>query len=82
MRKDESEGWPEDVDVDRVRATPRSVVAGWAVVAIIAAVMTIGPPTVSAVDVALVDAKHDAVKIEHRMAQSVPVSLIHCNHPG
>lgn len=73
MRKDDFERWPEDFDIDRVKASPRGIAGGWAVVAILAVAMLIGPPTVSAVDVALRDVKQDVVKVEHRLAQVLPV---------
>jgi hypothetical protein len=73
MRKDESERWPEDVDFDRVRASPRGIAAGWIVVAIFAGLMSIGPATVSSVDVVLRDVKQDVVKVEHRLAQSLAI---------
>jgi hypothetical protein len=82
MRKDDFERWPEEIDVDRVKASPRSIAGGWAVVAIFTLLMLIGPPTVSAVDDAVTDAKQDVVKVEHRLAQSLPGSLIYCRHPG
>jgi hypothetical protein len=72
MRKDD-ESWPDDVDIDRVRAAPRSIAGGWAVVAVIALLMLAGPSAICAVDVALLDAKQDVAKVERRLAHVLPI---------
>ncbi len=72
MRKDD-ESWSEDIDIDRVRAAPRSIAGGWIVVAVLTALMLAGPPTIGAVDVVLLDAKQDAARVEHRLAQVLPI---------
>jgi hypothetical protein len=82
MRNDDCERWPEDIDIDRVKASPRGIVGGWVVVAIIAALMLIGPPTKGAFDIALVGAKEDVVKVEHLFAQATPHFLVDCSHPA
>ena len=80
MRKDDDERWTEDVDVDRVRASPRSIAGGWAVVAMLGVAMLIGPPTIRAADVALMDAEQDVAKVELRVAQVLPRSMFECGH--
>jgi hypothetical protein len=72
MRKDD-QGWLRDIDIDRVRAAPRSIAGGWAVVAVIAVLMLAGPPTICVVDAALVDAKQDVARVEHRLAHVLPI---------
>ena len=77
MRRDNDERWPDDIDLDRVRATPRGVLGGWLVVAAIAVLMLGVPPTVSTADVALVHAKQNVEKVEHQLAQSLRLSHEH-----
>ena len=80
MCEDDRERWPEDVDVDRVRASPRCIAAGWVVVAVFACLMSIGSATVESVDVVMRDVKQDVAKVEHRLAQSL--SIFDCHRSG
>jgi hypothetical protein len=77
MLRDDDRRWPDDRDLDRVRATPRGVVGGWLVVAAIAALIFVVPPTVNAADVALEHAKQNVQRVEHHLAQSLRLSPEH-----
>jgi hypothetical protein len=72
MRKDDDERWTDDLDLDRVRATPRGILGGWLIVAAIAGLMLVGPPTVEGADRALYGAKQGVEKVEHQLAQVMP----------
>lgn len=71
MRKDKSDRWLDDVDADRVRATRGGIAGGWLVVAALAALMLIVPPTINAAEMGLFDAKQQVAKVEQRLAQSL-----------
>jgi hypothetical protein len=77
MRRDDDQRWSEDVDLDRVCATPRGVFGGWIVVAAIVALMLVVPPTVDAADEALDSAKQHVEKVEHKLAQVMPQFAAH-----
>ena len=70
MRMDEDERWPDDMDLDRIRATPRGVFGGWLVVGAIMALMLAVPPAVSTADIAVAHAKQNVEKVEHRLART------------
>lgn len=74
MRKNDDRAWTdaEDVDLDRVRATPGGIAGGWAVVAVLMVLMLILPPTISTADIALLGAGQQIAKVEYRLAQVVP----------
>ena len=72
MRKDDDEGWTDEVDLDRVRATPGGIGGAWTVVAVLVALILILPPTIDTADTALVGAKQGITKVEYRLAQVVP----------
>lgn len=82
MRKGEYDRWPDDVDIDRVRAAPRSVAGAWLTAAMIAVLMLIVPSTVSTVDVALRDATQKVAKAGQQLAQLPPWSTSICRRSG
>ena len=77
MRRD-NEGWPEEIDVERVRAAPHSIAGAWIVAGLFALLMLVVPPSVQAVDVALDGVRLDVAKVEHRVAQILPRVLADC----
>ena len=77
MRKDD-EHWPEEIDVERVRAAPRSIAGAWIVAGLFALLMLVVPPSVQAVDVALDGVRLDVAKVEHRVAQLLPRAMADC----
>jgi len=81
MRRDH-ERWPEEIDVDRVRAAPRSIAGAWIVVGLFGALMVLVPPSVEAVDVALDGVRLDVAKVEHRVAQILPRVMAECPRPS
>jgi hypothetical protein len=81
MRRDD-ERWPDNIDVDRVRAAPRSIAGAWIVVGLIAVLMLVVPPSVEAVDVALNDVRHDVGKVEQRLVQVLPRAMADCLRSG
>jgi hypothetical protein len=81
MRNDDVERLPDDVDIDRVRATPRGIAGGWIVVAAIALLMATVPPAICLADTAVADARQKVTKVEHRLGQVVPL-LIDLGHAG
>jgi hypothetical protein len=82
MRDDDDRRWADDIDLDRVRATPRGIIGGWIVVAVVAALMTGVPPTVDALDDAVLAARHNATKVEQRLAQILPQAMAECLRSG
>jgi hypothetical protein len=68
--------WAHDYDLDRVRATRGGIAGGWLVVAAIAGLMLVVPPSVCVADVALDHAKAKVAKVETRLAQVLPRALI------
>jgi hypothetical protein len=81
MRKDEYDRWPDDVDLDRVRAAPGSVAGAWVAAAMVAALMLVVPSTVSTVDVALRDTTQKVARAGQQLAQ-LPWSTSTCRHSG
>jgi hypothetical protein len=81
MRRDD-ERWPDNIDVDRVRAAPRSIAGAWIVVGLIAVLMLVVPPSVEAVDVALDDVRQDVAKVEQRLVQVLPRAMADCLRSG
>jgi hypothetical protein len=81
MRKDD-ERWPDEIDVDRVRAAPRSIAGAWIVAGLFAVLMLVVPPSVEAVDVALDDVRQDVAKVERHIVQVLPRAMADCPRPG
>jgi hypothetical protein len=81
MRRDD-ERWPDNIDVDRVRAAPRSIAGAWIVVGLIAVLMLVVPPSVEAMDVALDDVRQDVAKVEQRLVQVLPRAMADCLRSG
>lgn len=71
MRRNDDR-WTHDYDLDRVRATRGGIAGGWLVVAAIAGLMLVVPPSICVADVALDRAKEKVAKVETRIAQVLP----------
>jgi hypothetical protein len=72
MSGNENGHWPDDIDLDRMQATSRSNSGGWLVVALIAVLIIVIPPTVNAAGAAIADARQGVDKVEHHLAQMLP----------
>jgi hypothetical protein len=60
--------WQEDVDLERVRASPRSIAAGWLVVGLVATLMSVGPVAACAFRATMTDAGHELAVVRHHLA--------------
>jgi hypothetical protein len=74
--------WQEDVDLERMRASPRSIAAGWIVVGLVAALMSAGPAAVCAFEAAMTDARHELAVVRHHLVAIDPCTGPHARKTG